>query len=123
MKIVRRILILATMLGTSAAALAQETEPDPYVLVRTLQHAQDQIAQGSQTAYDLQRKLLDHIGNKFLRFTDIVWMDPKNGEAAAIFALAGGDPQVGKWLLAEPRNRTRLQGDLRGRCGVCLKGL
>ncbi len=103
MKIVRRILILVTMLGASAAASAQQTEPDPYVLVRTLQHAQDQIAQGSQTAYDLQRKLLDHIGNKFLRFTDLVWIDAKNGEAAAIFALAGGDPQVGKWLL---ENRT-----------------
>ena len=99
MKRVLQVALPALLLALGAGALAQGVEPEPYKLVRTLQHAQDQIARGSQTAYDVQRKLLDHIGTKFIKFPDHVWADAKNGEAAAVFALAGGDPQVGKWLL------------------------
>ncbi len=99
MRVVRRVIFVALFFAQGPAALAQGAEPEPYKLIRTLQHAQDQIAGGSQVAYDVQRKLLDHIGTKFIKFPDHVWADPKNSEAAAIFALAGGDPQVGKWLL------------------------
>lgn len=99
MMLARCVFIVVAVACINGIALAQDVEPDPYKLVRTLQRAQDEIAQGSHGAYDLQRKLLDHIGNKFIRFPDIVWSDPKNSEAAAVFALAGGDPQVGKWLL------------------------
>lgn len=103
MKLFRSLFVAAVVACGGPAAIAQELEPDPYKLVRTLQRAQDEIAHGSQVAYDVQRKLLDHIANKFIKYPDHVWADQKNSEAAAVFALAGGDPQVGKWLL---KNRT-----------------
>ncbi len=105
MRLFRRFILAVAVLGTGNASLAQtpEPQPEPYKLVRTLQQAQDRIAQGSQVAYDVQRKLLDHIGSKFIEFPDHIWADLKNSEAVAVFALAGGDPQVGKWLL---KNRT-----------------
>jgi len=105
MRFLLHLFVVAVVLGASHFSLAQalEPQPEPYKLVRTLQQAQDRIAQGSQVAYDVQRKLLDHIGNKFIKFPDHIWADSKNSEAAAVFALAGGDPQVGKWLL---KNRT-----------------
>lgn len=114
MILVRYLFIVIATACLNDIALGQDMEPDPYKLVRTLQRAQDEIAQGSHGAYDLQRKLLDHIGNKFIRFPDIVWSDPKNSEAAAVFALAGGDPQVGKWLLEKrnilPKYKVLLEG-------------
>ncbi len=99
MKRVRQVVLAALFFALGTGSYAQNAEPEPYKLIRTLQHAQDQIAGGSQVAYDVQRKLLDHIGTKFIKFPDHVWADEKNSEAAAVFALAGGDPQVGKWLL------------------------
>lgn len=99
MKRVRQVVLIVMFHALGPAAFAQSAEPEPYKLIRTLQHAQDQIAGGSQVAYDVQRKLLGHIGTKFIKFPDHVWADTKNSEAAAVFALAGGDPQVGKWLL------------------------
>ncbi len=105
MRAVRHLFMAMAVLGTSSPTLAQAPgpQPEPYKLVRTLQQTQDRIAQGSQVAYDVQRKLLDHIGSKFIKFPNHVWVDMKNSEAATVFALAGGDPQVGKWLL---KNRT-----------------
>ena len=103
MKVLRQVCVMALLVVPSTPVFAQGAEPAPFKLIRTLQHAQDQIAKGSQVAYDVQRKLLDHIGTKFIKFPDHVWADAKNSEAAAVFALAGGDPQVGKWLL---NNRT-----------------
>ena len=105
MRVIWNLCVIAGVLSATGSAIAQAPgpQPEPYKLVRTLQQTQDRIAQGSQVAYDVQRKLLDHIGNKFIKFPNLVWADHKNSEAAVVFALGGGDPQVGKWLL---KNKT-----------------
>ncbi len=101
-------------IGTVTFAQAQDPQPEPYKLLRTLQQTQDRIAQGSQVAYEVQRKLLDHIGTKFVRFPKHVWEDAKNSEAAAVFALAGGDPQVGRWLLKNRKILPKYEPILKG---------
>jgi chemotaxis protein MotC len=106
-------LVAALACGPTGEAAAVEPRPPvdldvapvqaggtaPYMLTRSLQGLQDQIALGSSAAHDAQRKLLAHIAERFLAADPQVWSDPRNARAALTYVLSGGQPQVMRRLL------------------------
>jgi chemotaxis protein MotC len=85
---------LGLALGAAAAHAADTEDLAPYKMVRTLQNIQDQVIQGEPGANDMQRFLLGEIDRR-LRSADIsAFEDPRNVDAAMIYAMSGGNPET-----------------------------
>jgi len=78
---------------------AVETDKQPYVLLRALRAVQDEVASGSLTAHEQQRKLLRDYGEQFRALPVGVWDDVRNVRAAIFFVLCGGNPAVLKIII------------------------
>ena len=74
--------------------------PEPFVMMRTLQTLQEQIAHGNAAAQAAQPKLMAHIADVFLAAKPDVWHDVRNARAAALFLLSGGKPSVIRTVMA-----------------------
>lgn len=72
----------------------------PVHLVRTLQTLQDQIASGSTNAHVAQRVLLTRLDEKLTTMDDSVWQSPRNVQAAVVYVLSGGKPDILRRILA-----------------------
>ncbi len=83
-----------------AAAPPRPQYEEPYKLIRTLEFVQDRITTGSREAHVYQRQLIAEIARKFGLVPDDAWKNPKNSDAAIIFALSGGSPKVLEKLLS-----------------------
>ena len=100
-------LLLAALPFMAAPALAGTPHPvpasgEPYELVRSLQTAQDDTANGNAEAHGGHLVLIRQIGEKFLSADPAVWSNPRNGQAVIVFMLSGGAPQIVRKL---PRDR------------------
>jgi chemotaxis protein MotC len=73
---------------------AQNTADQPYMLVRTLERMQDQIAQGDEQAHRHQRSFIAQISAKMLSASEAAWQEPRNARGAIIYVLSGCDPRV-----------------------------
>lgn len=82
---------------------AVEADKQPYVLVRTLRTVQDEVASGSTTAHELQRKLLRDFGEQIRDLPVGVWDDVRNVRAVIFFVLSGGDPAVLKTVIGRKK--------------------
>lgn len=82
---------------------AVELDKQPYVLVRSLRSVQDEVASGSTTAHELQRKLLRDYGEQMRDLPVGVWDDVRNVRAAIFFVLSGGDPAVLKTVIGRKK--------------------
>ncbi len=82
--------------GPARAKQAKSAVPlgAPFELVRTLQSLQDEVAQGSVSAVGAQRALLVEIDRSFDAAAPSVWQDRRNAEAAVIYVLSGGNPEI-----------------------------
>jgi chemotaxis protein MotC len=78
----------------------EEAAKQPFGLVRTLQSVQDQIAQGSASAHELQKRFLSELNVEMRKMPSEVWDDPRNARAAVVFVLIGGDPRLANDLLS-----------------------
>jgi len=78
----------------------EEAAKQPFGLVRTLQSVQDQIAQGSASAHEFQKRYLAELNAEMRKVPPEVWDDPRNARAAVIFVLSGGDPRLANDLLS-----------------------
>jgi chemotaxis protein MotC len=99
--------LLAALPFMAATALAGPPDPvpdsgEPYELVRSLQAAQDDIANGNADAHSGHLALIRQIGEKFLSADAAAWSNPRNGQAVIVFMLSGGAPQIVRKL---PRDR------------------
>lgn len=90
-------------------APAASASGEPYELVRALQAVQDGIANGDTAAHGSHSALIRQIGEKFLATDPGVWSNPQNGQAAVIYLLSGGAPQIIRKL---PRDKLNVDGRL-----------
>ena len=65
---------------------------EPYKLIRSLQFVQDAVVQGDHSAMEMQRFLIGVIDNRLRQADQAVFDDPRNVDAALIYAMSGGNP-------------------------------
>jgi len=85
---------LCAALGLPAVARAEDssTSAPPYLLVRSLQTIQDKVIGGDIESLEVQRYLLNEIDRRLRTIDMAVFDDPRNVDAALIFAMSGGNP-------------------------------
>ncbi len=74
-------------------------ENQPWKLIRRLQKAQDKIVAGSPHALENYRNMLTDYSAIMLKLQSQTWSHERNLDAAAVYVLIGGNPQVGKIAL------------------------
>ena len=65
---------------------------EPYKLIRSLQFVQDAVVQGDHSAMEMQRFLIGVIDSRLRQAEQEVFDDPRNVDAALIYAMSGGNP-------------------------------
>ncbi|MCC0034803.1 MAG: chemotaxis protein [Hoeflea sp.] len=78
---------------TAALEMDEQMETlEPYKLVRSLQFVQDAVVQGDHSAMEMQRFLIGVIDSRLRQADQSVFDDPRNVDAALIYAMSGGNP-------------------------------
>ena len=67
---------------------------EPYKLVRSLQFVQDAVVNGDHSAMEMQRFLVGVIESRLRSADQQVFDDPRNVDAALIYAMSGGNPET-----------------------------
>ena len=83
-----------------ADPLASADLRPPYLLIRKLQAAQEQLAHGSRAAQATQTQLMAAMPSDFLAVDPAVWRDPRNARAAVLYLFSGGKPSVIRTILS-----------------------
>ncbi|CCF17957.1 Chemotaxis protein MotC precursor [Pseudorhizobium banfieldiae] len=79
---------------------AQETpELAPYIMLRSLQFVQDTVALGDHSAGEMQRFMLNKIDSALRAADTSTFDDPRNVDAALIYAMSGGNPATLEYLV------------------------
>lgn len=65
---------------------------EPYKLIRSLQFVQDAVVQGDHSAMEMQRFLIGVIDTRLRQAPQEIFDDPRNVDAALIYAMSGGNP-------------------------------
>ena len=73
----------------------------PYHAVRTLSVVQERIAHGDETAFAMQRDIVQEIADELKTFPPAAWRVQRNREALIKYALSGGDPQQLRTVLTQ----------------------
>lgn len=98
----RRFLLAASLVfgGASACpALAQQREDlPPYAMLRSLQFVQDTVVLGDHSAAEMQRFMLSTIDRRLRAADPATFDDPRNVDAALIYAMSGGNPATLEYL-------------------------
>ncbi len=89
--------------ATSSFAPLPEGKYQPWRLVRALQLVQDGIATGKPGGLGLYRILLSKTSDWLLVQNKAVWQHERNLDAAAIYLLIGGNPEVGETAYARSK--------------------
>lgn len=101
LKAIRILLLCASAIGASSglAARADDLEDlPPYKMLRSLQHIQDSIVLGDHSAAEMQRFMLAAIDKRLRDAEPSVFDDPRNVDAAFIYAMSGGNPETLSYL-------------------------
>ena len=77
--------------GTAQAGIESV---EPYKLIRSLQFVQDAVVKGDHSAMEMQRYLLEVIDERLRAADQRVFDDPRNVDAALIYAMSGGNPET-----------------------------
>ena len=86
-------LSIVALVGIPGNLHAEDAISDlpPYKLVRSLEYVQDTIARGDLSALDMQKYLLGAIDDRLKKSTQKDFDDPRNVDAALIYAMSGGN--------------------------------
>ena len=88
-------LVLAAGLGLAASTHAQDMEDlAPYKMIRSLQYVQDTVVMGDHSAMEMQRFMLSTIDERLRTADPSIFADPRNVDAALVYAMSGGNPQT-----------------------------
>jgi chemotaxis protein MotC len=99
LKAIRTLLLCACAAGPAVAAHAQGPEDlPPYKMLRSLQAIQDAIVLGDHSAADMQRFMLAAVDKRLREADTAVFNDPRNVDAAFIYAMSGGNPETLSYL-------------------------
>ncbi|MBL0370689.1 chemotaxis protein [Rhizobium sp. KVB221] len=90
---------LTLALGLLAASPVPSAERSaeaaaPFRMVRSLQNIQDSVINGDLNAVEMQRFLLGEIDRRLRTAEMLVFEDPRNVDAALIYAMSGGNPET-----------------------------
>lgn len=104
MKPFARFLLVGTVLaaGLSAVVPARAQSPDdlaPYKMIRSLQFVQDTVVLGDHSAMEMQRFLLTTIDERLRTAESSIFDDPRNVDAALVYAMSGGNPDTLEFLI------------------------
>lgn len=104
MGLLRRLLLTGTVfcvaLAGGASARAESLDDlEPYKMIRSLQYVQDTVALGDHSAMEMQRFLLTTIDDRLRTAESSVFDDPRNVDAALVYAMSGGNPETLELLI------------------------
>lgn len=104
MGLFRRLLLTGTVfcaaLAAGAPARAEGPEDiEPYKMIRSLQYVQDTVVLGDHSAMEMQRFLLTTIDDRLRTAEPSVFDDPRNVDAALVYAMSGGNPETLELLI------------------------
>ena len=106
MGLLRRLFLTGTVFCTAlcAAAPARADNLDdlaPYKMIRSLQYVQDTVALGDHSAMEMQRFLLGTIDERLRTAEPAIFDDPRNVDAALVYAMSGGNPETLELLITK----------------------
>ena len=94
-------LLLAIGLVVPTSSHAQQADKlDPYKMLRSLQFVQDSVVSGDHSAAEMQRFMLATLDERLRSADNAVFEDPRNVDAALIYAMSGGNPATLEFLVA-----------------------
>ena len=73
---------------------------EPYQMLRSLQFVQDSVVMGDHSAGEMQRFMLSTIDRRLRDINPRVFDDPRNVDAALIYAMSGGNPATLEFLVS-----------------------
>lgn len=73
---------------------------EPYQMIRSLQYVQDTVVMGDHSAGEMQRFMLASLDKRLRNINPKVFEDPRNVDAALIYAMSGGNPATLEFLVA-----------------------
>ena len=97
--------ICVSMLLPLKAVQAQNLDSSAplYTLVRSLQYVQDTVVSGDFSAMEMQRFLLEQVDRKLREAQPEDFDDPRNVDAALIYAMSGGNPKTLDLVVAQDK--------------------
>lgn len=95
------IVVLALSVALPGPVRAQAPETlEPYKMLRSLQFVQDSVVLGDHSAAEMQRFMLESIDQRLRAADAATFEDPRNIDAALIYAMSGGNPATLEFLVA-----------------------
>lgn len=76
----------------------QKQDLAPYNMLRSLQFVQDSVVLGDHSAGEMQRFMLGTLDDRLRSAPAAVFEDPRNVDAALIYAMSGGNPTTLEYL-------------------------
>lgn len=100
-----RILFLASAAAAALSVSPARSQEDrenlaPYQMLRSLQFVQDTVVTGDHSAGEMQRYLIGAIDARLRSVDPSVYSDPRNVDAALIYAMSGGNPATLEYLVS-----------------------
>ncbi len=86
--------------GSPSHAQSVDETLEPYRMLRSLQFVQDTVIRGDHSAADMQRFMLGTIDERLRTADPKIFQDPRNVDAALIYAMSGGNPATLELLVA-----------------------
>ncbi|SSC65356.1 chemotaxis protein MotC [Ciceribacter selenitireducens] len=93
-------LSLLGLVWTGAAAAEGLDGIAPYKMLRSLQFVQDSVVLGDHSAAEMQRFMLSTIDKRLREADASLFEEPRNVDAALIYAMSGGNPATLEFLVA-----------------------
>jgi len=97
-------LLAATLFGLVGATMAQAQASEdlaPYKMLRSLQFVQDSVVGGDHAAAEMQKFMLASLDRRLRTAGSDVFEDPRNVDAALIYAMSGGNPATLEFLVGK----------------------
>ncbi len=92
--------LIVFSVGSFGHAQAVDETLEPYRMLRSLQFVQDTVVRGDHSAAEMQRFMLGTIDERLRTADPKVFQDPRNVDAALIYAMSGGNPATLEFLVA-----------------------
>jgi chemotaxis protein MotC len=115
-----RSLLAAGLIGSVAVAVPafadDAVDLAPYAMLRSLQFVQDTVVQGDHSAGEMQRFMLATLDKRLRTANSSIFEDPRNVDAAMIYAMSGGNPATLEFLASRD-----VAGNFDSRVGDALR--
>lgn len=88
------------VLAPALESRAGEDQLAPYTMLRSMQFVQDSVVLGDHSAGEMQRYIMGTIDKRLRTVDSSVFEDPRNVDAALVYAMSGGNPATLDYLVA-----------------------